>query len=206
MALALCSVIVGFVSWNRLSRELRILVVYLTVGFVVGIVIVILAFQRINNLWLMQVYTPIQFSFLMWVFSHWSSGAVKRVFLFSIPTFILFWGVMFLFFEDIGRFNAYSKPTSSLILVAASGYLLYQTNKESDEVFYRSPKFWVASGTLVYFSGMIVLYALFNQLLTVSAEQLALLWAPIQTTASVLSYLMYIMSFLCLSPRLRPQM
>ena len=153
----------------------------------------------------MHLFTPIQFGLLMWIFSFWFEGPIRRVALLSIPIFTLFWVIMLLFFESFTQFNTYTRPVEALFFIVVAGYMLYKTNKEDAETIFRMPRFWVASGTMVYFSGMIILYALSNILLTDSIETLRLLWAPIQTTVNVMSNLLFIGGFLCLSPRLHLQ-
>ena len=161
--------------------------------------------NKINNLWLMHIFTPIQFGFFLWIFSHWQKKFTKYFFLALIPAFSIFWLVAMLFFESFNNFNSYTRPLEALLLILISGYTLYQINKEQIGSMFQTPSFWISSGTLVYFSGMILLYALSNILLTDSIETLRLLWAPIQTTVNVMSNLLFIGGFLCLSPRLHPQ-
>ena len=165
----------------------------------------ILGSQKINNLWMMHLFTPIQFGLLMWIFSFWFEGPIRSVALLSIPIFTLFWVIMLLFFESFTQFNTYTRPVEALVLIVVSGYTLYKTNKEDAETIFRMPRFWVASGTLIYFSGMILLYAVSNNLLAMSMETLRMVWLTIQTSSQIMSNLLFIGGFLCLSPRLHLQ-
>jgi len=203
--ISLVPIIISFFFWNKQPKELRILTFYLVVGLMFSTVMWILGSQKINNLWMMHLFTPIQFGLLMWIFSFWFKGPIRRVVLLSIPVFTLFWVVVLMFFESFSHFNTYTRPVEALILIIVAGHTLYKTNKEDAETIFRMPRFWVASGTLIYFSGMILLYAVSNNLLAMSMETLRMVWLTIQTTSQIMSNLLFIGGFLCLSPRLHLQ-
>ena len=200
-ASAFIPVIAGLFCARFTPRDLKIFLLYLAINCLSNIVSIGLAMMKLNNLWLLHVFTPIQFALFIWIFSQWQKPPVKHFFLSAIPAFTLVWLLAMLFFENISRFNSLTRPLEALVLIGVSGFTLYQLQQESIGILFRKPSFWIASGTLIYFSGMIILYTLSNSLLEVSIETLRTVWLTIQPTVNISANLLFAAGFLCLRPR-----
>jgi len=188
----------GIFLYKSINKESRVFLVYQLISLVFSIFGVYVGrVLEQTNLWLVHLYTPIQFGFLMWVLSSWQENLnAKRLFQLLIPTFVLVWAIAALFLEHKNEFNTFSRPTESILLIIASGYTLYQVNKEKVESLFSQPSFWVGSGTLIYFTGMVILFTITNVLLSDSVETLRTAWT-VQWIMSVIANFLYLGAFLC---------
>ena len=197
----LALILVGFYMYKQLGKESKIFLVYQLVSLLTSIATVYLALNNMRNLWVSHLYTPIQFGLLMWVFSSWQEKPnLKRLFQLLIPAFILVWAIAAIFVEHTNEFNTFSRPTESILLIITSGYTLFQVNKEKVELLFRQPSFWVGSGTLIYFTGMVILFTLTNVLLRSSEEILRTAWI-VNWILNVIANLLYAGAFLCQKSR-----
>jgi hypothetical protein len=197
----LVPVMVGLPFVKTGTQDQKILLIYLLINFLSSIASVVSAFHKVNNLWMMNLYTPFQFGMLMWLLSSWQITTMKRIFLLTIPLFVIFWLVATLFVENFRGFNSYTRPLEALALISASGYTLVKLNSEGSDPILRKLSFWGASGILLYFTGMIVLFSLSSILFREDVQMLRLLWAPIQTFSNISSNIMFTAGFLCLRIR-----
>ena len=192
------TILAGTYAFRFINKESKVLLAYQVISLCSSILMIYLGWVlRQSNLWLIHLYTPIQFGLLMWILSSWQENAnVKRLFQLLIPAFVLVWAVAAIFVEHKNEFNTFSRPTESILLIIASGYTLYQVNKEKVESLFSQPSFWVGSGTLVYFTGMVILFTLTNVLLSSSESGLRTAWT-VQWIMSVIANFLYVGAFLC---------
>ena len=194
-------ILAGFYVYVRLGKESKIFLLYQIISLLTSTAMVYLALNDISNLWLTHLFTPVQFGFLMWVLSSWQEKpTVKRLFQAIVPAFIFVWAIAAIFVEHKNEFNTFSRPTESILLIIASGYTLYQVNKEKVESLLSQPSFWIGSGTLIYFTGMVILFTVTNVLLRSSEETLRTAWI-VNWTMNVVANLLYAGGFLCQKSR-----
>ncbi|MCI0707457.1 MAG: hypothetical protein L0Y80_08250 [Ignavibacteriae bacterium] len=191
-------ILFGFVTVRTLQQtEMRILLLSIFVSFFLGSTMIVLAVQGINNLWVIHLSTLLQYSLLTWLFSFWHTARTRKLLLLSIPIFFSIWLIVFLGFESISAFSSYTRPLQALLLISFSCYTLFIINKDETKPIFSTPAFWAASGTLIYFTGTMILFALSNILLKESAEMLRMLWAPIQSTSVIVSHVCFAGAFIC---------
>lgn len=199
---SLIPILGGLFVTRWLVKEMRILFAYLIASFLVTVIMYLLAAKGINNLWLMHLFTPVQFGCLIWVFSFWATPSThQRLFWWSIPSFFLVWAIGLFLIENINHFNSFTRPLEAVLLILASSYVLFQENVRDSGRTIRRPQFWVGSATVIYFTGMVILYSLSNVLLKDSIEILGLIWSPIQMVVNIAANCLYAGAFLCLRPR-----
>ncbi len=168
----------GLYMRRSLGTQMRLLIVYFGFDLIAELVMAYLGSQGMNNLWLVHVITIVQYCFLIAVFSLWQKNlTLKKILQASIPIIALMGIVSMLFFENIRHFNSYTKPVTSLMLVLASGYTLFELNNEKTASVFREPRFWIGSGTLFYFSSTLVLYSLSNVLLNFPPHVVRMIFA-----------------------------
>lgn len=194
-------VLAGAYKFRRLNREMGILFSYFVIAIVVSSIQYFFAISGKNNLWTMHFFTPVQLIFLMVVFTAWQRNAtVRRLMQGSVVIFLVVWLLSFLLLEQIQQFNWFTRPLQSFILIVASGVTFFQVQREELPAIIYEPRFWVSAATLLYFCGLIVLFALSNKLLAVSMDTLRLAWT-VQSFVAILTNILYGLGFLCLKPR-----
>lgn len=189
--------ILGVWRFGKLSRELRVVAIYLVVSMAFSLTQYYFAKRNINNLWLTHFFTPIQYAFLAWTLSLWQrSPQIQRILQMSAVIFAAICLGSILLLENLRTFNIYSRPFESVLLVISSGYALYLLNKNDSGSLLRRPEFWVSSAILLYFSGMVVLYAMSNSFLRASFDTLRVAWIA-HSVVSVIFSSLFAVAFLC---------
>ena len=190
-------IIWGIVVFRHLDYLSKTFLGYLVIAITVGIGVMVLGMNHIHNLWLAQFFIPIQYCFLVWIFSiRLSKESVRQLFRWSIPFFVVAWVIIVSFFEDVNSFSIISSPLAYVLLIMVASYSLFDTNKDNSSPILKIPTFWISSGSLIYFSGTLALIILSNQFLKSSSESLKTAWM-FQTTANIMSYLVFIGAFSC---------
>ncbi len=181
---------------RRLMPELKLLALYFVIALIITAIQVVLAFQTINNRWTGQVFTPIEFVMLMYVFQTWHRRSTAgKIMLYSIAAYVGFWGLGML---SLGSETyTYLDPLGSASLVLAASYTLFTLDRGEVSPVMSMPSFWVSSAALIYFGSTIVLLSLNTALLQASRTTLRLAWS-VQAVVNIVANLAYAWGFLCL--------
>ena len=192
--------VVGAVVYSRrqLVAELKILAAYFILCLIIVTVQLFLAVYAINNLWTGQVFSPIQFAMLMYVFHTWNRHSIAgKLMLYSIPAFVAAWGIGILWFGSAANTFTYMDPISAAIFVLTSSYTLLTIDRVEGSPVVSMPSFWISSATIIYFGSTIVLSSLSASLLKASVSTMQLAWS-MQAVINILANLLYAGGFLCL--------
>lgn len=193
-------VVVGAVIYSRkqLFGELRVLAAYFVVCLIVVTVQLFLAIYAINNLWASQVFSPIQFVMLMYVFYFWNrQSKAGKIMLYSIPAFVAGWCLGTIWLGGMAGIYTYMDPISAAIFVLTSSYTLLTIERVEGSSVLALPPFWISSATVIYFGSTIVLSSLNASLLKTSVSTMQLAWS-MQAVINILANLLYAGGFLCL--------
>lgn len=153
--------VVGLLSSSRLPRDMRPLLALFGIHAIITVAQLILAVQKINNLWTSHLYYLTEVVFLLWVYSLWTSSERART-IFRITTILyaVFWITAKFLFEDFTKSALYTPTVSRVILLGSTLSMLVMLASRDDQVLYLQPKFWFAAGFLVLFAGSLMYYAL----------------------------------------------
>jgi hypothetical protein len=191
--------IVGGFRYRSLPRPLRILEWLIIIGVVDSSIQWFLASFHIYNLWTMHFYTLIELIFLIMIYSFWIKQHRSRsILIFCLAGFVILWIVSKFSFETFSQADDLTSGVSKILLIMFSGYLLVDVVKESDIVWINDPRFWVATGTIIYSAATLFLFASFTKMLQISTEHFLMLW-PFNWIFLIISYSLYARSFLCKS-------
>ena len=178
----------GVLAFKRLGPETRILVSYFALLGLVDVFGVYLALNKINNIWLFHLFTPLEYGFLVMVFSYWQRRSLLRLLLrVSIPLFVLICIVSKLFVEDLVSFDSFTSSLESWALILISIYTLLALHRDKSSPILGMPRFWIAAAVLIYFSGNIPIFAFAN---------IAAVW-PINHVLNIISNMLFAGGFLC---------
>jgi hypothetical protein len=140
---------------------------------------------------------PIQFGMLTYFFSFYVGNSVRRALIWSIPSFFLLWSVNFFVFESIFRYSTYAKPLECALLTLVAALALFTNYRQNLSPPTSDPLFWIASGVVLYFSSIAVLFSLSASILKVSPETLRIVFST-QALISTLVNLSYASGIWCL--------
>ncbi len=192
LVVSLIPVITGILSYKLLTRELKILMGFLIISFSVAMVSTHIAFTGKSNMMVFHIYTLVEYTFLIIIFSYWQKiKAVKTGLLISIPLFTLIWIIVKLFLEDPLRFDNFTSSLECAVLVSVSAYTLFSMVGENLKSLYREPRLWVSTAVLIYFSGNLITFAL---------SSIIVIWT-IHNVLHIIADLCYAGGFLCLRRR-----
>ncbi|HEY6952497.1 MAG TPA: hypothetical protein VI758_08815, partial [Bacteroidota bacterium] len=125
---------------------MRIFALYCVLASILAVVQLVFAMKGINNLWTVQFFCPIQFSLLMLLYHSWIKQPVIRTMaLYSIPVFIAAWALSSFWFGNLNVTLAYADPTTAVILVLVSSYVLLRIDRSEGESALSMPAFWASS-------------------------------------------------------------
>ena len=147
--------------WGVLPRELKILLGLFVVVVGADAVSIYMIIRQQSNIQVLHIYTLLEYSFLIIVFSYWQkSPSLRRYLLISIPLFALLGISAKIFLEAPTQFDNFTSSVEGAVLVGVSAYTLYGLILEDLGSLYREPRFWVSVAVLVYFSGNLVAFSL----------------------------------------------
>lgn len=187
----------GIGSFRRLDRPTKVFLSYLGMSFLQTVVMTILALHTINNLWIMNLSLPVNMGFLMWTDSQWQKHPLmRRILLLIIPLYAIVWGVELTFFTSFFEFTKIARPLEGLIFTLASCVIMYQIARESERSVLELPQFWISSGIMLYFGGMLAVNLFSEALYRSSMDSLRLAYS-IQPALSLTAHLFYLGAFRC---------
>jgi hypothetical protein len=196
-ASVVAAMIVGWLRYRDLPRSLKYLEWLAAVNVIVALTELVLGYYHTNNLWILHLSTAAEYIFLFFVFYFWMEDRLSRSILkLCLLVFILLWAVSKFTFEPFRMADDLTASISKVMQIVFSTFLLLHIVRESNLVWLKDPRFWTASGTIIYSAGSLFIFSMFTNMLQVSAERLVLVWY-VNWTLIILANLLYIRAFLC---------
>lgn len=147
-----------------------------------------LALNRINNIWLFHLFTPLEYGILVMVFSYWQKEPLLRLVLrLSIPLFVLICLVNKLFLENLVSFDNFTVSLESSALIMISVFTLFSLYRDNSGLISKDPRFWITVAVLIYFAGNLPTFAFAN---------IIALWS-IHSILNITSNILFSGGFLC---------
>ena len=193
-------VIASLAYSSRLPRTIIFFSWYLILSLSVSILSAYLSLHRIHNLWISNVFIPIQFTMLAYFFSLHLSNIWKQIARLSIPAFILFVSIDFAFFESVSALTPYAKSIDYTLLTFVAALSLSAMYRQNLTQITSEPLFWIASAMIIYCASSAVLFSLSSTFLKISIETLKLA-ISLQAIIFVVSNLLLTGAFFCLRRR-----
>ncbi len=140
---------------------------------------------HIRNLWVSQIFTLIEYVLILSTCYLWKSKkADKRILMIGMIVFIVLWIVSKFTFEPLYRDDTYTSAVSKIIQIIVAALVLFDVLQDTDVELKTDARLWVSSGVIIYSSGTLFLFALFNMMLETSSELIRTLW-PINWILSI---------------------
>lgn len=175
----LLPVVVALYQYKRLGEAMKTMAWYVFLGGAIQLYSSLLNDQKDNNLWLLHLYTPLEFACIAWFFSTVLKGFFpKKVFLWLAIGFTLLSCLNSAFLQDTKTFNTYARSLEGLLVITMCLFWCYKTLLEMKiQRLEEDPVFWVNTGFLLYFSGNVLLFAFSNYILNINSDLNLYIWA-----------------------------
>ena len=188
-------VVVGWIRWHSISKEMKLL--FGLFVFYIGVVIVNLFMMglRVNTIWLAQIYEVIEYVVFAMVFSFWCKNrkgqtAIRT----SIAIYVIIWTIAKFSFEKLTLYNTFTGPLESLLLAAFGISTLITLLGEEMTPMVSDSRFWISTGIILYCLGTLPVFALANKLLVRPLAEFEKMWT-INWILLVVSNAMYAIAF-----------
>lgn len=153
--------ILGIVEYKKIQKTLKILSVFCLVTCIIELVSAYLGYNKINTMFMLHLFTPIEFIFIIWVMKSLKSRSFNELdFLLAILIlFITFCIADSVYIESIKHFNSIGRGIEGIILICLCVFFFYSIFTSSESVdLLTYPYFWLFAGWLIYFSGTLFLF------------------------------------------------
>lgn len=181
----------GIYRYPRLHLPHKIIFYYLVFGGVMDVVAGYTSAHRINNLWLLHLYTAaetvILLSFYMTIIR---DRGIRRVIPYLMVVFPLVCAANIAWWQSMKRFNTYTRPVEALLMMFA-GLVYFLENSQMALDPKKGPRTsltWINTGLLLYFSLSFFIFIFANYL-----HQKQLFNTFIQTLHATFVVIMYLL-------------
>jgi hypothetical protein len=170
------AIIPGLIKFRAFPMPLRIVAIHVLIAGLVDLAAMILWNYKVNNLFLLHIYTIEECGMIILFYSYLLGDAGNRKkFLYVFLGFALLSIANSMFLQPLTRNNTYARSLEAMIIiVCAIMYFLKLLSETKLKSPARSPYFWINTGFLIYFSGSLVLFTLSNYIRGPQYKQLRL--------------------------------
>jgi hypothetical protein len=168
--------LLGLLQFRKLPLALKLICIHLMFAAVVEGLSYLLWHYRINNLFLLHIYTVEECGLILWFYSRLFTGFINsRVFLYAFAVFFVFAAVNSIFFQSLSANNTYIRTLEAIMVIVCSIVFFYRMLTDAAiEQPARSPYFWINTGWLIYFSASLLLFTLSNYINSTHLKQMRL--------------------------------
>lgn len=198
-ASVLFPMIMGLIYYKRLNNAFRLLLYFFLSALLFELQASVLKVYYQNNMPGLHLYTLVEFLVFSRVYYlHFQKNSILRLFI-GINT-IVFIGACIadaFFISSIWGWNTFSRSYSSVSVICYALLYFYLYFKgESGQDSPDHPMFWVAAGSLFYFSCN-MLYFMLNEYLVRHAYYTAYVGLRMHAAINLIAHLLYAQSFRC---------
>jgi hypothetical protein len=156
--------LIGLIKFRRLPLPLKVIVVHVLVAASVEFAATVLWNYRINNLFLLHIYTVEECGFIMLFYSYLLSKLVPRkVFLYVFVAFAVLAVLNTVFLQPVNVSNTYARSVEAVIVILCAIAFFYSLLGETTIKGADRPSYvWINTAFLIYFSGSLLLFTLSN--------------------------------------------
>jgi hypothetical protein len=183
--------------WKHSTVQQRLVSLLLVATLVSGIAELWMGLYGIRNLWVGHISTLIEYILILSTYHLWKPKMIdKRIIKIGIIAFIALWTVSKFTFEPFYRDDTYTSAIAKTIEIITSASVLFDVLGDSNVVVKTDARVWISSGIIIYASGTLFLFALFNMIVNTSPELIKTLW-PINWILSIVFTLLLARGIWC---------
>ncbi|MBN1397299.1 MAG: hypothetical protein JXA06_04625 [Bacteroidetes bacterium] len=187
--------------WRYSTKPQRLISFLIIFTAISAIADIIMAFYNINNLWLGNISNLVEYAIILYVCYLWKSKKISKIILISgITGYSILWIISKFTFEPIFMPDSYTSVIAKIIEIIVSALILFDVLQDTDIKLKNDVRLWFSSGVIIYSSGTLFLFGLFNMMLDTSPELIRTLW-PINWILSIVYILLLARGVWCRTAR-----
>lgn len=161
-------VVIGAIFYFKFPGALKVLCWLLFCTIIMEVLGLWLFELKINNLFIFHLYSYIEFGLITLIYYQLSTNQVwKRFMAITFVLFLLYSGIVLVFYQGLDSFNSLQRNAEGLILMVyffafIKKYSLFESRKR--KLF--KPFFWLTYGYFIYFAGTLFLFVFANEILS----------------------------------------
>ncbi len=149
---------------QKLGYDLRMLLLFLGIAGIMEAIALGYGIAGRPNLWMLHVYTPIEFSLTLFILSCWQRNhRVRRSIRAGILVYLALYALAKVYqLEDFSPnvLNYFTRPASQLIAGGVAIYTLQQLWYFSEDQLHRNYRLWITAAFLLYNILGVIIFAL----------------------------------------------
>lgn len=184
-------------------RWLSWIVAFLAVSLAVEVAGILIAIYLRNNLWLYNLWVPLEFAFYPLLFSQvYKNRGMRLAARAFIPAYLLFALINLLFIQGYRDFASHTTLLGCMSAVVFAGAYLYQLFLYPDAPLRSDPLFWISVGLILFYAANMLYLGSFNYFLKHHLQTAILLKGVMQATYA-LFFTVFIFGFIWSAKPLR---
>lgn len=171
--------VLAILRFRVLNGTMKNIAYYVFLGACVQFIASLVKQKGQNNLWVLHIYTPLEFAIILRFYSFALANFVqKRTFVWAGVVFSILALLSSIFLQDIRTFNTYARSLEGVSVIVMCLLWCYKTLTEMRiQQLGQDPVFWVNTGFLLYFSGGVLLFAFSNYIIGINQVLSMYIWA-----------------------------
>lgn len=149
------AVVIGIVRFRKIDRAYYPFIYYISLMLLVEIIVKLLMNNGLSNALIvfLNLYTLAEFSLLTWLFHAWGLfNRNKTIFVSVLGAFVVAWGVVTLFIENVFTPNYLFRILYSFALVFFSVSTFNKMVVHHRGRIFRNAQFWICLGIIIFFT------------------------------------------------------
>jgi len=158
---AVIPLVAALVLWRRLDLPMRLLGVLFLAAVLIEAGCWYLAYQGASNLWLFHIWTAIEYTLTILIFSFWQKRPrTRRLLRLSIPLFYAALVINKCFVESFDGLDSISRSISSFVIIGVAAMTFKRMLIEPGDSLLRDSRFWISTAALIYHAGTLTLFTM----------------------------------------------
>jgi len=171
--------VLSIIRYRKLDWAMKTVACYVFLGAFVQSFSSYLNAKNQNNLWLLHLYTPLEFTCIVCFYGIVLRGFVKKTMMVGLGLgFAILSALNSAFLQSVTTFNTYARSLEGILVILLCLIWCYHTLTEMKiKRLEQDPVFWVNTGLLLYFSGNVLLFAFSNYIVDINRALNLYIWA-----------------------------
>jgi hypothetical protein len=157
---------IGLRYFGHLTNDLKAITLYTVLCVLFEIPGEYLAHKRMNNLFVLHVFTVVELVFLAYVYSFHIGNIINKKLLFGgTIAFVAFSIFNTIFLQPLDTFNSYARCVEILLVLFMAFCYIYALIVSNEQRQLRTlPMFWINTAVVIYFTASFFLYLVSNDM------------------------------------------